>query len=121
MEWLRLLIEFLTVLIVNGAFFYTINRKIKKLEVKEKEIDIVKKQDDEWQELYLEAKEQKKELEEKCEKLVAENSELQRLKGLTDFENHKLSWYKCITQDCPNRKPPHAYDVEGKDLGPIND
>lgn len=48
MEWISLVIGFLSTLIVNGCFFYSINRKMKKVEVRDKEADVMKKQDDEW-------------------------------------------------------------------------
>jgi hypothetical protein len=56
MEWIRLAIEFFTICVANGVFFYSINRKLKHLEVEDKKTDILKKQDDEWQELYQEEK-----------------------------------------------------------------
>lgn len=48
MEWIKILIEVLVVLSSSGLFFYTINRKLKKLDVNDKEIEIIRKQDDEW-------------------------------------------------------------------------
>ena len=68
--WIEILIGFITVLITNGAFFYTINRKIKKTELKDKEIEVIKKQDDEWQELYEEEKAKRMRLEEEKEKYM---------------------------------------------------
>lgn len=124
MEWIKLIIDFVVILITNGAFYYTINRKLKHLEVKDKEVDIVKKQDDEWQELYQEERARVKPLQERVETLIQEKTDLSRALNLKEVELVKLqgdfksykdraAWYRCTVDNCPNRKPPHTYDVNG--------
>ena len=116
MEWISLAIGFLSTLIVNGCFFYSINRKMKKVEVRDKEADVMKKQDDEWQELYQEAKDdwkasqaRVKELQENYDQLLIENKEL-------ELCNKELNWYRCTINNCRNRRPPHYYDQEGNEV-----
>lgn len=132
MEWIQLILDFFTICIVNGVFFYTINRKLKKMEVKEKEIDIVKKQDDEWQELYLEQKSLVAPLQEKVDALTKEKTDLSKALGLKDVEITRLRgefnqykehvhWYKCTVNNCPNRKPPHVFDVNGVELASVKE
>lgn len=124
MEWIRLAIEFFTICVANGVFFYSINRKLKHLEVEDKKTDILKKQDDEWQELYQEEKSRVQPLQERVESLIQEKSdlskalnlkevELARLQG--DFKNYKQQsiWYRCTVDNCANRRPPHVFDVNG--------
>lgn len=33
---------------ISGIVFYSLNKKLKHLEVEEKKVDVVRKQDDEW-------------------------------------------------------------------------
>ena len=55
---LQFIITFAVLLISNGVFFQSITKKLKKAEVADKEMEVMKKQDDEWQELYKEVKSQ---------------------------------------------------------------
>lgn len=116
MEWIKLAIEFLAVLIVNGVFFYSINRKLKKAEVQEKEVDIIKKQDDEWQELYREEKEKRIALEGEVKEIRKKNEDLVCANGMCKMENQQLTWYRCTVNNCPNRRPPHVFDHNGNEL-----
>lgn len=114
--WIQLLLGFVTLLLTNGVFFYSINRKMKKAEVKEKEIEVVKKQDDEWQELYHEAKSRIKTTSDICQQLRAENEELKKRNGMLELKNQQLTWYRCTVNNCPNRRPPHVFDHDGNEL-----
>lgn len=127
MEWVQLIIGFVTTLIVNGSFFYTINRKLKNAEVKDKETEILKKQDDEWQELYQEQRNRIAPLEAKLDEVYKEKGELNRALLLKDVEierlkgdfkafETKMHWYKCTVNNCPNRRPPHVFDKDGNEL-----
>ena len=116
MEWLRLAIEFFSILVVNGAFFYTINRKFKKLELKEKEVDIVKKQDHEWQELYEEEKSKRQKAEEDFIKERNKRESADKKAQMLEMLNQRLSWYRCEINGCINRKPPHIFSSNGQEL-----
>lgn len=124
MEWMQFATDIITILIVNGVFFYTINRKLKKLEVEEKKVDITKKQDDEWQELYFEEKNKTSTLDEKISKLYKDKSDISKALLLKDLEIEKtkseyavyknnMEWYECTRQGCANRIPPHVFDDKG--------
>ena len=117
MEWFRLIIEFVSVLLVNGILFFTINKKLKKLEVKEKEVDIVKKQDDEWQELYEEEKTKRQEAESELKKAQTDREDAVKRALLLEMKNQRLTWYRCEVDGCINRKPPHVFSSQGVELG----
>lgn len=116
MTWIQLAIGFFTVLVTNGAFFYSINRKIKTAELKDKEIEIVKKQDDEWQELYQEEKQKRLAAEQENTELRQKNENLVKANGMLELKNQQLTWYRCTVNNCPNRRPPHYYDHDGNEL-----
>lgn len=116
MEWLRFIIEFVSILLVNGVLFFTINKKLKKLEVKEKEVDIVKKQDDEWQELYEEEKQKRQEAESQLKEAQADRENAVKQSLLLEMKNQRLSWYRCEVDGCVNRKPPHVFSAQGLEL-----
>lgn len=125
--WLTLIVEFATVLIVNGCFYYGINKKLKQVQVNEKEIEVIKKQDDEWQELYNELKSQIQPLQEKIEIVTQEKHDLARGLLMKDVEIEKLKskinqleWYRCTVNGCNKRRPPHVFDQEGNELTAIN-
>ena len=52
MDWTEILTTIITSLLagggISGIVFYSLNKKLKHLEVEEKKVDVVKKQDDEW-------------------------------------------------------------------------
>lgn len=116
MTWLQFIIAILTLGLVNGGFFYTINRKMKKTELQEKEIEVIKKQDEEWAELYREEKAKREDLEEKLEELIKQQADLMKQKGLLELSKQQLTWYRCTVNHCPNRKPPHVFDIDGNEL-----
>lgn len=120
---LEFIIAFAGLLLTNGVFFYTIDRRMKKAEamkveteVKEQEVEILRKQDDEWQELYHEAKERIRSISDICQQLRNENEELKKQNGKLELKNQQLTWYRCTVNNCPNRRPPHVFDIEGVEL-----
>lgn len=132
MAWIQLIIDFIAICLVNGVFFYSINRKLKKMEVEEKKVDVLKKQDDEWQELYLEQKSRVTPLQDKVDKLTQEKTDLSKAIGLKEIELTRLKgefnqykehvhWYKCTVNNCPNRRPPHVFDMNGVELGAMKE
>ena len=119
MEWISLAIGFLSTLIVNGCFFYSINRKMKKVEVRDKEADVMKKQDDEWQELYFEQRDRVKEAREECMRLRLLKEESMNKANKLELENQQLEWFRCTVNNCKNRRPPHVFDSDGNELESI--
>ena len=113
---LEFIIAFIGVLLTNGVFFYSINRKLKKAEVADKEVEIIKKQDDEWQELYKETRSRITVLEEQITELREQKEELSRQNGMLELKNQQLSWYRCNVNNCPSRRPPHVFDKDGVEL-----
>ena len=73
MDWTEILTTIVTSLLagggISGIVFYSLNKKLKHLEVEEKKVDVVRKQDDEWQELYFEQRDRVKEAREECMRL----------------------------------------------------
>lgn len=116
MEWIRLGIEILTFAGLNGFIFYSFNKKLKALQVDEKQIDVVKKQDEEWQELYQETRNRVKDLEVEIKQLREQKDKIQRQNGLLELNNQALNWYRCTINNCPNRRPPHVFDKDGNEL-----
>lgn len=123
MEWLSFGLELLTFLSASGLLYWGVTKKLKKLEVKEKEIEIIKKQDDEWQELYKEAKDRIKELEDTNSQLLQEKVDLTRASLMKEVEIERQKsiikqqlWYRCTINGCPNRRPPHVFDKDGNEL-----
>lgn len=47
-EWITIIISLISTISASGILFFTIDKKLKKLEVSDKEVEIIKKQDDEW-------------------------------------------------------------------------
>ena len=113
---LQFIITFVGVLLTNGAFFYSITRKLKKAEVADKEMEVMKKQDDEWQELYKEVKSQVVDLQQQVLTLRQQNEALSKQNGLLELKNQQLNWYRCTVNNCSNRKPPHVFDIDGIEL-----
>lgn len=116
MEWLSLIIGSLVTLLTSGAIYFGLNKKLKAAEVKEKEVEVLRKQDDEWQELYREAREQKQLAEELVEKLRKEKSVLAKENGLLELKVQQLTWFRCKVNNCPKRQPPHVFDIEGNEF-----
>ena len=116
MEWLSLIIGSLVTLLTSGAIYFGLNKKLKAAEVKEKEVEILHKQDDEWQELYKEAREQKQLAEELVEKLREEKSILAKENGLLELKVQQLTWFRCKVNNCPKRQPPHVFDIGGNEF-----
>lgn len=116
MEWLSLIIGSLVTLLTSGAIYFGLNKKLKAAEVKEKEVEVLRKQDDEWQELYKEAREQKQQAEELVEKLREEKSILEKENGLLELKVQQLTWFRCKVNNCPKRQPPHVFDIGGNEF-----
>lgn len=116
MEWLSLIIGSVVTLLTSGAIYFGLNKKLKAAEVKEKEVEVLRKQDDEWQELYKEAREQKQQAEELVEKLRKEKSVLVKENGLLELKVQQLTWFRCKVNNCPKRQPPHVFDIEGNEF-----
>lgn len=116
MEILNYLIPALVTLITSGAIYFGLNKKLKAAEVKEKEVEVLRKQDDEWQELYKEARAQKQQAEDLVEQLRKEKSELAKENGLLELKVQQLTWFRCKVNNCPNRKPPHVFDIDGNEF-----
>ena len=116
MEWLSLIIGSLVTLLTSGAIYFGLNKKLKAAEVKEKEVEVLRKQDDEWQDLYKEAREQKQQAEELVEKLRKEKSVLAKENGLLELKVQQLTWFRCKVNNCPKRQPPHVFDIEGNEF-----
>lgn len=114
--WLRFIVELAGIMLTSGVFFISINKKLKKAEVKDKEAEVLKKQDDEWQELYREARDRIKTIGEICQELRKENEELKKINGQLELKNQQLTWYRCTINNCPNRRPPHVFDHDGNEL-----
>lgn len=100
----------------QGIMFYFVNRRLKKAELADKETDVLRKQDDEWQELYHEIRNENNEIKQKIEKLRKEKEELSKANGLLEMKNQQLSWFRCQVNNCPNRRPPHVFDKDGVEL-----
>lgn len=120
MEWIKVLIEALVVLSSSGLFFYTINRKLKKLDVNDKEIEIVRKQDDEWQELYREERARVQELEKMLSEERSKKEKQDRQCRMLELTNQQLNWYRCTVNGCQNRRPPHVFDKDGNELEAVD-
>ena len=116
MEILSLIIPAIVTLITSGTIYFGLNRKLKQAEVKEKEVEVLRKQDDEWQELYHEARDQKQKLEETVEELRKEKSDLAAENGKLELKVQQLMWFRCVVNNCPNRKPPHVFDIDGNEF-----
>lgn len=123
MEWLNLIIPALVTLIVSGGIYIGLNKqlkhvevKLKDQEVKDKEADVLRKQDDEWQELYREARARADRMEEENKQLRLEKEELARENGKLELRIQQLRWFKCEVNNCPNRKPPHVFDLDGNEF-----
>lgn len=116
MEILSLIIPAVVTLLTSGAIYFGLNKKLKQAEVKEKEVEVLQKQDDEWQELYHEARDQKLKLEETVEKLRQEKADLATENGKLELKVQQLMWFRCKVNNCPNRKPPHVFDIEGNEF-----
>lgn len=120
---LEFIIAALSILVTNGIFFYTINKKLKKAELKQKEtevknqeVEILRKQDDEWQKLYYEARDRIQTIGNICQDLRIENEQLKKTNGTLELKNQQLTWYRCTVNNCPNRRPPHVFDMDGNEL-----
>jgi len=132
MTTLEIILTFVSSIIVTllggqSILFYRQNKKMKKLENKEKEISNDAKVSDGWQEYVTELKGEKKELKDEIEMLKREhNEEKEKLeKTISDYrdkyyacreekeslkvENVKLTLLKCEIPSCPTRKPPSGY------------
>lgn len=71
----------------QGIMFYFVNRRLKKAELADKEAEVLRKQDDEWQELYHEIRNENNEIKQKIEKLRKEKEELSKANGLLEMKN----------------------------------
>lgn len=116
MEILSYLIPALVTLITSGAIYFRLNKKFREAEVKEKEAEVLQKQDDEWQELYREARDRVQGLEKTIEKLRQEKSQLAKDNGLLELKVQQLTWFRCKVNNCPKRQPPHVFDIEGNEF-----
>lgn len=120
MTWINIIITLISALlssgIVGGIAFYRFNQKLKALEVKDSEIEVIKKQDDEWQALYFEAKERIRSISDISQQLREENNALKQQNGELKLRTQQLTWYRCTINNCPNRKPPHVFDKDGNEL-----
>ena len=120
MDWTEILTTIVTSLLagggISGIVFYSLNKKLKHLEVEEKKVDVVKKQDDEWKELYFEQRDRVKEAREECmrRRLLKEDS-MNKANKL-ELENQQLEWFRCTVNNCKNRRPPHVFDAAGNEL-----
>lgn len=115
-QWINLIVGGLLTLITSGAIYFGLNKKLKAAEVKEKEAEVLRKQDDEWQDLYHEARDQKQKLEEIVEQLRKDKAELASENGKLELRIQQLMWFRCKVNNCPNRKPPHVFDIEGNEF-----
>ena len=116
MDLLSLLIPALVTLITSGAIYFGLNKKLRAAEVKEKEAEVLRKQDDEWQELYHEARDKVAGLEATIEKLRQDKSELAQENGKLELRNQQLCWFRCKVNNCPKRVPPHVFDIDGNEF-----
>lgn len=104
---------------ISGIVFYSLNKKLKHLEVEEKKVDVVRKQDDEWQELYREQRDRVKEAREECMRLRLLKEESTNKANKLELENQQLEWFRCTVNNCKMRKPPHLYDADGNEVDAI--
>lgn len=116
MTFLSYLIPALVTLITSGAIYFGLNKKLKAAEVKDKEVEVLRKQDDEWQDLYRESREREKTLEETVEKLRQEKAILAQDNGKLELRVQQLCWFRCKVNNCPKRQPPHVFDIEGNEF-----
>ncbi len=117
-DWLQIVLNFVISLITiagGGSLLYVgVTRKMKSVEVSDKQVDVELKEAEAWKKLYEEQK-------------AISNGKSQRLKEcyytIDKQKAHEarlmqviqqLKWYRCICSDCQNRKPPRDYtaDVE---------
>ena len=87
--------------------------------VEEKKVDVVRKQDDEWQELYGEQRDRVKEAREECMRLRLLKEESMNKANKLELENQQLEWFRCTVNNCKMRKPPHLYDADGNEVDAI--
>lgn len=116
MEILSYLIPALVTLITSGAIYFGLNKKLKAAEVKEKEAEVLRKQDDEWQELYREARDRVQGLEDTIERLRKEKAQLAKENGMLELKVQQLTWFRCRVNNCPKRQPPHVFDIDGNEF-----
>ena len=120
MDWTEILTTVIASLLagggISGLLFYSLNKKLKHLEVEERKVDVVKKQDDEWQELYFEQRDRVKEAREECMRLRLLKEESMNKANKLELENQQLEWFRCTVNNCKNRRPPHVFDVNGNEL-----
>lgn len=120
MNWIEILVTLATSIIASGGIgailFYSVNKKLKNVEVQDKQVDVLKKQDDEWQELYNELKDRVKEARQECLRLRTLKEEIDKKASRLELENQQLEWFRCTVNNCRNRRPPHVYDTDGNEL-----
>ena len=116
LSWINILVNVITLFGGGSLLFYSLNRKMKALEVRNKEVEVVHNQADEWKRLYDEADEERKNVVAENDKLKDKHEEDIREIGRLTLEVQKLTWYRCTIQGCKNRRPPHVFDIEGNEL-----
>jgi len=116
LSWINILVNVVTLFGGGSLLFFTFNRKLKALEVKEKEVEVVHSQADEWKRLYEESERERKCVADEYEKLKTKHEEDIREIGKLTLNVEKLTWYRCTVQGCQKRRPPHVFDMDGNEL-----
>lgn len=113
-----------------SIFYFKLNKKLKKAEVKAAEVDVKTREisnlsasNEEWIKLYHNCFEEKTKLEEAVASMTNKLEDVYRSKDVAwnrysdsraecnkkDMVIAELNWYRCEVNGCPYRKPPRKY------------
>lgn len=94
----------------SGIFFYRENKSKLKVEVSQKEVEVINSSNDGWKDLYNRVIERNAVLSNENIKLSEENQKLLKQNSALSMRYQEAIWYRCEVNGCIDRIPPRKID-----------